>query len=72
MHVSWIGTHQLKLKSFISNPDPTRGINGLYDFEDSRIITLNIQDPCVNTVVNDDQQLQVLESWSIAEGFEEI
>lgn len=60
--LSWVGRHSLKLKCFNGQTDlsPTaRGNSGLFASVFSTVVTLEIADPCVESVVNSDDGLVI-------------
>ena len=61
---SWLGTHTLRLKSTLGTPDASpgaRGDAGLYNHVYSQPVELTILNPCLNSTVNEDGQLQINE-----------
>ena len=59
---SWLGTHQLRLKSMLGSADTSpsaRGNSGFYNTVYSQPVDFTILNPCLNSTVNEDAQLKI-------------
>ena len=52
----WIGTHsfQIQSRNGVFDEGSERGENGLFESVDSEILTITVEDPCTEAVINSD------------------